>query len=49
MGAVMQEFEKEFAQYLGVKYAFAVSNGTAAFRIACQAMESNKVGGKRVC
>jgi dTDP-4-amino-4,6-dideoxygalactose transaminase len=36
MGAVTQQFEKEFAEYLGVKYAFAVSNGTAALHIACQ-------------
>ena len=38
MGAVTQEFENEFAQYLGVKHAFAVSNGTAALHIACQVL-----------
>lgn len=34
MGPVTQQFEKEFAEYLGVKHAFAVSNGTAALHIA---------------
>jgi dTDP-4-amino-4,6-dideoxygalactose transaminase len=38
MGAVTQQFEKEFAEYLGVKHAFAVSNGTAALHIACQVL-----------
>lgn len=36
MGAVTQEFEAEFAKYLGIKYAFAVSSGTAALHIAHQ-------------
>lgn len=34
MGPVTQQFEEEFAQYLGVKHAFGVSNGTAALHIA---------------
>ena len=34
MGPVTQEFENEFAEYLGVRYAFGVSNGTAALHIA---------------
>lgn len=34
MGAVTEEFEAAFARYLGVKHAFAVSNGTAALHIA---------------
>jgi dTDP-4-amino-4,6-dideoxygalactose transaminase len=34
MGPVTEEFEAAFARYLGVKYAFAVSNGTAALHIA---------------
>ena len=38
MGAVTQQFEKELAQYLGMKHAFAVSNGTAALHIACQVL-----------
>ncbi|MCL4562624.1 MAG: DegT/DnrJ/EryC1/StrS family aminotransferase [Chloroflexi bacterium] len=35
MGAVTQEFEKEFAEAEGVKYAFAVSNATVALHLAC--------------
>lgn len=34
MGPVTEEFEATFARYLGVKHAFAVSNGTAALHIA---------------
>lgn len=39
MGAVTQEFEAEFAKYLGVKYAFAVSSGTAALHIAQKVLD----------
>lgn len=38
MGAVTQDFEKEFSEYLGAKYAFAVSNCTAALHIACSVL-----------
>ncbi len=34
MGPVTERFEEEFARYLGVKHAFAVSSGTAALHIA---------------
>jgi dTDP-4-amino-4,6-dideoxygalactose transaminase len=34
MGPVTEQFEKEFADYLGVKYSFGVSNGTAALHMA---------------
>jgi dTDP-4-amino-4,6-dideoxygalactose transaminase len=34
MGEVTEEFEQKFANYLGVKHAFSVSNGTAALHIA---------------
>lgn len=34
MGPITKEFEEKFAEYLGVKHAFAVSNGTAALHIA---------------
>ena len=34
MGEVTQRFEAAFAEYLGVKHAFAVSNCTAALHIA---------------
>ena len=35
MGSVTQEFEEAFAAYLGVKYAIAVTNATAALHLAC--------------
>jgi perosamine synthetase len=37
-GTKVKEFEKRFAQYIGVKHAMAVSSGTAALCIALQAM-----------
>lgn len=36
-GPKVTEFEKAVADYVGVKYAVAVSNGTAALHIACLA------------
>ncbi len=36
-GPFIQEFENEFAKYVGAKYAVAVANGTAALHIAAQA------------
>jgi len=38
MGAVTQQFEEEFAAYVGARYAFAVTNGTAALHLACLAV-----------
>ena len=38
MGAVTQEFEKMFAERLGVRYAFAVTNATTALHLACLAL-----------
>lgn len=38
MGSVTQAFEAEFAQRLGVKYAFAVANGTVALHLAYVAL-----------
>jgi dTDP-4-amino-4,6-dideoxygalactose transaminase len=35
MGPMTIKFEEEFAQYIGSKHAFAVTNGTAALHIAC--------------
>ncbi len=35
MGSVTQEFEQAFADYVGVKYAIAVTNATAALHLAC--------------
>lgn len=34
-GPKISEFEKTFAQYVGAKYAVAISNGTAALHAAC--------------
>jgi len=36
-GPAIEEFEQKVAEYVGVKYAVAVSNGTAALHIACLA------------
>lgn len=36
-GPEVPAFEKEFAEYVGVRYAVAVSNGTAALHVACMA------------
>ncbi len=38
MGENVQQFEKEFAQYSGVKYAISVGNGTDALVIALKAI-----------
>lgn len=35
MGAVTQNFEQAFADFLGVKHAVAVTNATAALHLAC--------------
>jgi perosamine synthetase len=37
-GAFIEEFEMRFAQYIGVKHAIAVSNGTAALHLALAAL-----------
>ncbi len=37
-GSLVREFEEKFAEYIGVKYAVAVSNGTAALHVALLAM-----------
>jgi len=35
MGAVTQEFEQDFAAYVGARHAIAVTNATAALHLAC--------------
>ncbi len=35
----VREFEEKFAQYMGVKYALAVSSGTASLRVALAALD----------
>ncbi len=42
MGPVTQEFEKKFADYLGIKHAFGVSSGTAALHIANKVLDIGK-------
>jgi dTDP-4-amino-4,6-dideoxygalactose transaminase len=37
-GPKIAEFEKAFASYIGVKYAVALSNGTAALHLAAMAL-----------
>ena len=37
MGAVTQEFEREFAAYVGARHAIAVTNATAGLHMACVA------------
>ncbi|MGA8573081.1 MAG: DegT/DnrJ/EryC1/StrS family aminotransferase [Desulfobaccales bacterium] len=36
MGPKTEEFEQRFKEFLGVKHAFAVANGTAALHLACE-------------
>jgi dTDP-4-amino-4,6-dideoxygalactose transaminase len=38
MGPKTQDFEARFAHFLGVKHAFAVTNGTAALHLACEVL-----------
>src|SRR5262245_23523243 len=37
-GAVAQRFEREFAEYIGCKYALAVNSATAALQLALDAI-----------
>jgi dTDP-4-amino-4,6-dideoxygalactose transaminase len=39
MGSVTQKFEREFAAFLGIKHAFALSNATVALHLACLALD----------
>jgi UDP-4-amino-4,6-dideoxy-N-acetyl-beta-L-altrosamine transaminase len=41
-GPKINEFEEKFAQYIGVKYAVAVANGTAALHLSAIALNINK-------
>lgn len=38
MGAVTQKFERQFADFVGARYALAVSNATQALHLACLAL-----------
>src|SRR5262245_62617568 len=35
MGGMTEEFEREFAAYVGARHAIAVTNATAALHLAC--------------
>ncbi|MDI7258446.1 MAG: DegT/DnrJ/EryC1/StrS family aminotransferase [Thermodesulfobacteriota bacterium] len=48
MGPVTEEFEEKAARYLGVKHAFAVTNGTAALHIAHQVLGIG-IGDEVIC
>jgi dTDP-4-amino-4,6-dideoxygalactose transaminase len=48
MGPKTQEFEKLFANFLGIKHAFAVANGTAALHLACEVL-GLKAGDEVLC
>jgi UDP-4-amino-4,6-dideoxy-N-acetyl-beta-L-altrosamine transaminase len=41
-GPKISEFEKAFAEYIGVKYAVALSNGTAALHLCAMALDVKK-------
>lgn len=41
-GEYIQKFEKRCTEFLGVKYAFTVSSGTAALEVALRALNSDK-------
>lgn len=41
-GPKIAEFEKEFAEYVGAKYAIALSNGTAALHLCAMALDVNE-------
>jgi UDP-4-amino-4,6-dideoxy-N-acetyl-beta-L-altrosamine transaminase len=41
-GPEIANFEKAFAEYIGCKYAVAVSNGTAALHLCAMALDVNK-------
>src|SRR5437762_4685709 len=41
-GPKIEEFEKKFSQYIGAKYAIAVSNGTAALHLSALALNVNE-------
>ena len=47
-GRFNQKFEKEFAEYLGVKYALSVNSGSSANLLALTALTSPKLGAKRL-
>ena len=47
-GRFNKEFEKKFAQYLGVKYALSTNSGSSANLLALSALTSHKLGERRL-
>ena len=47
-GRFCNQFEKEFAQYLGVRYALLTNSGSSANLLAVSALTSPKLGNKRL-
>ena len=47
-GRFNREFEKKFADYLGVKYALTTNSGSSANLLALSALTSPKLGDKRI-
>lgn len=47
-GRFNDEFEKKFAQYLGVKYALSTNSGSSANLLALSALTSHKLGSRQV-
>jgi dTDP-4-amino-4,6-dideoxygalactose transaminase len=43
-GEYCKEFEKEFASWIGTKYAIAISNGTTALDLSLRALDINGLG-----
>ncbi|MBR5609215.1 MAG: lipopolysaccharide biosynthesis protein RfbH [Elusimicrobiaceae bacterium] len=47
-GRFNDQFEKEFAEFLGVKYALSTNSGSSANLLALSALTSHKLGEKRL-
>lgn len=47
-GRFNDEFEKKFAQYLGVKYALSTNSGSSANLLAISALTSHKLGNRQL-
>ena len=47
-GRFSDEFEKEFAKYIGVKYAHIVNSGSSANLIAFSVLTANELGDRRI-
>lgn len=47
-GRFNEQFEKEFAAFLGVKHALSVNSGSSANLLALSALTSHKLGEKRI-